>query len=136
MNEILVKTIDLKNSIKLKIYDGSKKIASDRWRVSLIVRLEIPIDKLSFNNGNRSNASIDEIKEVLGEKVLFEQKSERSFVDDIEKEDTFKILFDSFLSSSLSYFSHSDFPKRLVLRKYKETMDKKALYTQFPKSMA
>ena len=86
MKEKLIKTIDLENGMKLNFYDGSRKLAGDRWLVSLIIRMEIPVTEVSMNEGSESTKSVDEIKNVLGEKILFEQKRERIFVNETEKQ--------------------------------------------------
>ena len=48
----------------------------------MIIRKEIPVTEVSMNEGSESIKSVDEIKNALGEKVLFEQKRERIFVDE------------------------------------------------------
>ena len=53
--------------------------------------------------------NIDEIKDMLGDSVLFEKKREKIFVDTAEKETVFKELCDMFLNSSLNYLSKESF---------------------------
>jgi hypothetical protein len=52
--------------------------------------------------------------------LLFEQKREKIFIDEREKDEVLKEIQDFFLSCSLSYFSHSDFPKKYVLKEFNE----------------
>jgi hypothetical protein len=128
MKETLVKTIDLKNGIQLKIFDGSKKMAGDRWMVNLIARMDIPVMKTLVKNGLESSESIDEIQTVIGEKALFEQKRERFFIDESEKESVFKEMVDIFLNHTLRYLSREAFPKQYVLKKYREKVKQTSLY--------
>ncbi len=121
MKEKLIKTMDLKNGMQLKFYDNSRKLAGDRWLISLIVRMEIPVTEISIEN-------VDEIKDMLGEKVLFEQKRERIFVDESEKETVFEEVYDFFIDSVLGYLSNKAFPKRYVLKKYREKVKKASWY--------
>ena len=71
MEEKLIKTMDLKNGMKLNFYDASRRLAGDRWLISLIIRMEIPVVEALINDEGTSKDSMDEIKKVLGEKELF-----------------------------------------------------------------
>jgi hypothetical protein len=68
----LLKTIDLKNSMQLNIFDGSRKLAGDRWLVTMVARMEIPVSEVLMKDEHQSKESVDAIIKVLGEKVLFE----------------------------------------------------------------
>ena len=124
MEEELIKTIDLENGLELKLFDASRKLAGDRWLVSLIARIEIPTNDSLIKEDASPSLNIDEIRKVLGEKLLFEQKRDKIFIDEKEKDEVMKEIQDSFLSSSLSYLSYSDFPKKYVLKKFNEKIKK------------
>ena len=124
----LIKTIDLENGMQLNIFDGSRKLAGDRWMVTMIARIEIPVSEVLIQDGQQSKESVNEIKKVLGEKVLFEQKRERIFVDETDKETIFEEVYDIFLNSTLTYLSNEEFPKRYVLKKYREEVEKDSWY--------
>ena len=128
MEEVLIKTIDLENGLELKLFDSSRKLAGDRWLVSLISRIEIPTVDLLLKKDRYQSLNVDEIRKVLGEKLIFEQKREKIFIDVREKDEVMKELQDSFLSSSLSYLSHSDFPHKYILKKFNEKMKKESWY--------
>ena len=99
-------------------------MAGDRWLVSLIARIEIPTNDSLIKEDASPSLNIDEIRKVLGEKLLFEQKRDKIFIDEKEKDEVMKEIQDSFLSSSLSYLSYSDFPKKYVLKKFNEKIKK------------
>jgi hypothetical protein len=128
MEEKLIKTMDLTNGMQLNFYDGSRRLAGDRWLISLIIRMEIPVTEVSINGGEKSMESVDEIKKVLGEKVLFELKRERIFVADSEKQAVFEEVYDFFIDSVLGYLSNKEFPKRYVLKKYREKVERGSWY--------
>lgn len=127
MKEKLIKTLDLKNGLQLNVYDASRKLVGDRWLVSLIVRMDVPLTEALKKNSRQPMESINEIKSMLGESVLFEKKRERNFVDTTAKETVFKELCDMFLNSSLSYLAKDIFPKQYILKKYEEEIKKKSL---------
>ena len=128
MQAKLIKTIDLENNMQLNFYDASKKLAGDRWLISLIIRMEIPVNQVLTDGSQQGLESVNEIKNRLGEKVLFEQKRERIFVDESEKEAIFKELYDTFLDNTLQYLSKEAFPKQYLLKKYKEKVEEKSWY--------
>ncbi|HUT43159.1 MAG TPA: hypothetical protein VMW95_02390, partial [Desulfobacterales bacterium] len=112
MKEKLIKTIDLENGLQLNLYDGSRKLAGDRWLVSLIVRMDVPVTEVLKRNGRESMENLNEIKGMLGDSVMFEKKREKIFIDKTKKETAFKELCDMFLNSSLNYLSKEIFPKQ------------------------
>ena len=127
MKEELIKTLDLENGLQLNVYDASRKLVGDRWLVSLIVRMDVPVTDALEKNSRQPMESIDEIKDVLGDSVMFEQKRERIFVDSAEKETVFKELCDMFLNSSLDYLSKEIFPEQYILKTYREEVKKNSL---------
>ena len=124
MEEKLIKTIDLENGLELKLFDASRKLAGDRWLVSLIARIEIPTNDLLLKKDGSPLLDVDEVRKALGEKLLFEQKRDKIFIAEKEKDNVMKEIQNSFLSSSLSYLSYSDFPKKYVLKKFNEKIKK------------
>jgi len=127
MKEKLIKTLDLENGLQLNIYDVSRKLVGDRWLVSLIVRMDVPVTETLQKDSRQPIVNINEIKDILGDSVLFEKKREKIFIDTTEKETVFKELCDMFLNSSLNYLSKDIFPKQYVLKTYKEEVKKISL---------
>lgn len=127
MKEKLIKTLNLENGLQLNVYDASRKLVGDRWLVSLIIRMDVPVAGALKKNNRESMEHIDEINDMLGDSVLFEKKREKIFVDTSEKDIVFKELYDTFLNSSLNYLSKEIFPKQYILKMYKEEMKKKSL---------
>ena len=128
MKEKLIKTMELKNVMTLNFYDASRPLSGDRWLISLIVRMEIPVVEALINDEGKSMDGVDEIKKVLGEKVLFEQKRDRIFVEESEKQTVFEEVYNSFIDSVLGYLSNKAFPKRYVLKKYREKVEQESWY--------
>lgn len=102
LKETPVKILRLENGLELKLYDRSRKIAGDRWRVSFSARTEIPLSGLSSAQTEHLPALAGEIEAAAGNCAVFEHKAERNFVAENEKEEIFNSLCDSFLKNSLS----------------------------------
>jgi hypothetical protein len=130
MESNFVKTVGLENNLQLKIYDNSRKIAGDRWLVKMIAQVDIPVSSVLetlHDLHNDPNGNRDEILKLLGSTVIFEQKRERFFIDESKKETVFNELCDYFVKSTINYLSHSDFPKKYVIMKFKEKRKKDLL---------
>ncbi len=121
-----MKTIDLSNGLKLEIYDVSRKLAGDRWYIGMIVRIDIPLTHLRSTDRLFSNYSVAEIRDAVGETVRFQEKRERHYIDEREKDVMFQAMMDSFVKTTLSYLSHPDFPGKYVLKKFKENQKQQA----------
>lgn len=130
MKEELIKTIDLENNTRLHFYNGSRQIAGDRWMVTLIVRMEIPVAASLLQDEGQFTDTKNDIIRCVGETVLFEQKRERIFVDGNEKESVFEELCTRFEDSNLRYLAHESFPKKYVLKVYGEEKKKESWYRQ------
>ena len=127
-NEELIRTVALGNNLILELYDNSRKIAGDRWLVSLKVIIDIPIDDSMLPIDGEPDTDILEIREALGESVCFRQTRNHNFIAESEKEATFQDLIESFLSTSSSYLSHKDFPKKFIAKEYKKHLKMKSWY--------
>lgn len=126
MEQTLIKTIELSNGLKLEFYDVSRKLAGDRWYVGIIARIDIPpIDSL-LTNQRLSHYSFEEIRNTLGESVRFQQKRERHYIDEREKDDLLNSLMGSFIKRTFNYFSHADFPDKCVLKEFQTYRKRKA----------
>ena len=128
MEEILIKSIKLENELTIKLFDGSRKIAGDRWFVSMIARAEVPVNINSFKGGRKSDISIDEIRSALGESVIFEQKFEKNFVDDTEKEKIINRQKESFISNVMPYISLPQFPQMYILKEFHKAAQKRSRF--------
>jgi len=128
MEQTLIKTIELSNGLKLDFYDISRKLAGDRWYVGVIARIDIPLIDSLLTNQRLSHYSVEEIRNTLGESVHFQQKRERHYIDEREKDHLLNSLMDSFIKRTLNYFSHPDFPGIYVLKEFQTCRKRKTWY--------
>lgn len=127
MDTLLLRKIDLKSGLELEIYDISRKLAGDRWYVGFIARIEIPITFLA-DPADSPEVDIEKMQDVLGETVRFEQKRDRHYIDEKEKDALLNGLIDDFLASTLTYFSEKNFAKKYALKAYKKKLEKASWY--------
>ncbi|MBU0993715.1 MAG: hypothetical protein KJ737_14575 [Proteobacteria bacterium] len=118
MKEKLIKVHKLDNNQELEIYDLSRKIAEDTWVVIAIIRMNININNLFMKDEKELPVTIADIKDILGENVLFEIKIEKNFIHHSNKNNELKQLVDSFLKTNIGYISKHAFPGKYVLKEY------------------
>ena len=128
MEQTLIKSIELSNGLKLDFYDISRKLAGDRWYVGLIARIDIPLIDSLLTNQHLSHYSVEEIWNTLGESVRFQQKRERHYIDEREKDDLLNDLMDSFIKRTLNYLSLPDFPGKYILKEFQTYRKRKIWY--------
>ena len=126
MEQSLMKRMELSNGLKLDFYDISRKLAGDRWYVGMIARIDVPLTDLLLTSQQFSNYSVEEIRNALGETVRFQEKRERHYIDERERNVLLQDLMDSFIKSTLNYFSQPDFLEKFVLKEYKAHLKQQA----------
>jgi len=72
--------------------------------------------------------SVEEIGNALGESVRFQQKRERHYIDEREKDDLMNDLMDSFIKRTLHYLSLPDFPGKYILKGFQTYRKRKTWY--------
>lgn len=117
----LLKVIDLENGLKLKFYDRSRKLAGDRWLVSLDARIDILVDAVFMGTVTEPELDPGQIKTALGESIRFKQTLQRNFIDETEKQQVIQDLMVSFQSSAVKYLSRSEFPRKYLFKVYRKS---------------
>lgn len=125
----LLTTIDLENGLKLKLYDQSRRLAGDRWLVSLDACIDIPVDAVCMGAANELGLHPGQIKTALGESIRFKQTLQRNFIEETEKQKVLQDLVGSFLSSAVKYLSHVEFPRRYLLKAYRKYREQRRWHT-------
>lgn len=115
MEERLIETKILANGLELSIYDASRKIAGDRWYVALVARVVVPVQGTDV-------LSVDDAQRALGDTVVFEQRRERNFIGNNEKQAVFDNLYQTFTSGTGIYVARHDFPARFIKKRFAECL--------------
>ena len=130
MNDKLIKTIVLGNGLILEIYDQSRKIGGDRWLVKMAAKIDISIDRLSLGDGLNKQVSLNSLKESFDNFIRYEQKRERNFIGDQQKDSVFNDLVTSFLTSTREYLSHPHFAARYTVKEHLRRQQRKTWYQE------
>ena len=132
MQATLIKSVDLINDLTLEFYDISRKLAGDRWYVGVIAQIDIPLTDSLLTNRLLSPRGIDEIRNALGKTVRFQQKRDRHYIDEKNKDELLNDVMDSFLKSSIPYLSHPNFPAKYVLKEFKTYLKRQQCVSHIP----
>ena len=71
-----IEEIILPNGLKLIISDLSRAIAADTVKVEVAFKIDIDLKESFFQN----TADYQDVKKIFGDKLVFENKEERTFV--------------------------------------------------------
>ncbi|MBT3311009.1 MAG: hypothetical protein HN931_02385 [Desulfobacterales bacterium] len=124
MEEKLIKKINLENSLEVEFFDASKKLMPDRWYICLILKMNIPVEDSIRSSGDIPDEDIKNIIDAIGNNLVFEQKREQNFVDEMVKEETLDKMCDSAIDITLAYLAHPEFAVKYIRKKYKEFVGK------------
>jgi hypothetical protein len=120
MEEKLIDKIGLENGLTLELYDCSRPVAGDRWLVSLMVRIDVGVDPQYFKGQDVATPPFDDIRRAVGDKITYSYEKSRNFIAEAQKEEVFGGLKERFLSATLNYFSNANFPRNIILSRYRE----------------
>jgi len=119
------KRLELENNHVLEIFDDSRKIAADAYVVIMTAKMQIPVEKALFSTQDVADDMFEQILETLGSPVVYEYRLERNMIMDHEKDEVLDSLVTSFLGNMGQYIAKRKFPEKLVLKEYRERVEKK-----------
>jgi hypothetical protein len=95
MQEKLIDSIKLENDLILELYDSSRRVAGDRWLVSLVARLEVRVKPEYFQEEDAPHLPFEAIRAAVGEKATYRHEKTRNFIVETEKENKSWLPFKS-----------------------------------------
>jgi hypothetical protein len=120
MESRLLEKITLPNGLLLELLDQTRPMAGDRWLVSLLARIEIPLLPELFSDLKNGQQVYQELFSSFGEHLVFTQEKMRHFVDTREVEDTLTGLTRRFKENLISYLGSPKFPYLYALKRYSD----------------
>jgi hypothetical protein len=107
----LIEEIILPNGLKLDIFDLSRMIAADTVRVEIALKSEIGLCESFF----LTPADYQQVKNIFGDKLLYERKLERAFIEKERGDEVREELIQTFKNNSLSYLGSANFANKFAL---------------------
>jgi hypothetical protein len=107
----LIEEIQLANGLKLKIFDLSRPIAANTVKVEISFQTKISLEKSYFTDPQ----DYAMVENIMGEKLSYEHKLERSFVPKNNEDSVRDDLINTFKNNSLDYVASVNFPQKMAL---------------------
>ena len=113
----------MSNGLILELYDRSRRVAGDRWLVSLLAKVEVPILPEYFSTLEHGEQAQHEMIAAYGDPLVFTQEKVRHFVDEKAREDVLATLCQRFKNTLVAYLGSPKFASSYVLKKYGDLRD-------------
>ena len=112
----LIEEIDLANGLKLKIFDLSRPVAADTFKVEIYFQIKVDLKESYF----ASPQDYAQVKNIMGDELTYENKRVRSFVYEKDQDSVREDLINTFKNNSLDYVASVNFPQKLALSMLKD----------------
>ena len=112
----LIEEINLANGLKLKIFDLSRPIAADTFKVEISFQIKVDLKESYF----ASPQDYAQVKNIMGDELTYENKRVRSFVYEKDQDSVREGLINTFKNNSLDYVASVNFPQKLALSMLKD----------------
>jgi hypothetical protein len=107
----LIEEINLANGLKLKIFDLSRPVAADTFKVEISFQIKVDLKESYF----ASPQDYAQVKNIMGDELTYENKRVRSFVYEKDQDSVREDLINTFKNNSLAYVASVNFPQKLAL---------------------
>ena len=124
MPKNLIETITLPNGLLLELWDQSRPMAGDRWLISLLAKVEVPVLAEHFSTLDNGEQACRELLAAYGDPLVFTQEKTRHFVDEKDTKDVLAGLCQRFKDNLLSYLGNPRFASLYVMKKYGDLQDR------------
>ncbi len=117
--------LDLDHGHCLEIYDDSRKIGADAWVVIMTAAMEIPVEPSLFKTEAVDENTFNDMLNTLGSPIEYRYRLERNMIFDHEKDAVLENLVNTFLENTGRYVANPKFPEKLVLKEYRQRLEKR-----------
>jgi len=124
MDKTLLETITLPNGLILELWNKSRPMAGDRWLISLLAKIEIPVLPEYFSTLDNGEEAYRDLLAAYGDPLVFTQEKTRHFVDAKDTKDMLAELCQRFKDNLLSYLGNPRFASLYVMKKYGDLQDR------------
>ena len=124
MSERLIEKVILPNGLILELWDNSRLLVGDRWLVSLLAKVEIPVLPEYFSTLDDGERAYRDLVDAHGDLLVFTQEKVRLFVDEGETKEVLTKLRQSLKDNLAAYLGNPKFASSYVLKKYGDLRDR------------
>ena len=124
MEKRLLETITLPNGLILELWGKSSQMAGDRWLISLLAKMEVPVLPEYFSTLDKGEQAYRDLLAAYGDPVIFTQEKNRHFVDEKDTNDVLAGICQRFKDNLLSYLGNPRFASLYVMKKYGDLQDR------------
>jgi hypothetical protein len=107
----LIEEITLSNGLTLEIFDLSRPVAADTFKVEISFQTKVDLKESYF----ASPEDYAQVKNIMGDELTYENKRVRSFVYEKDQDSVREDLINTFKNNSLDYVASVNFPQKLAL---------------------
>ena len=132
MPKNLIETITLPNGLLLELWDQSRPMAGDRWLISLLAKVEVPVLPEHFSTLDNGEQACRDLLAAYGNPLVFTQEKIRHFVDEKDSKDVLAGLCQRFKDNLLSYLGNPRFAYLYVMKKYGDLQDRQYSNAEAP----
>lgn len=132
MSERLIEKVTLPNGLILELWDNSRRMAGDRWLVSLMAKVEVPVLPEYFSALDHGEQAYRDLVDANGDPLVFTQEKIRHFVDGSETQETITGFCQRFKDNLIGYLGNPKFAPQYVLKKYGDLRDRQNWSTEAP----
>lgn len=128
----LIEKVILPNGLIVELWDNSRRMAGDRWLVSLLAKMEIPVLAEYFSTLEDGEQACRDLVDAHGDPLVFTQEEVRHFVDDSKTKEALTGLCQRFKDNLIGYLGNPKFAPQYVMKKYGDLRDRQDRSTKAP----
>jgi hypothetical protein len=113
----------LANGIVVRFYDESRRVAGDRWQVTVRYDAVVPVSESFWSLVSETPELIAEIRATLGAEIVLTHVNERNFISVEEKEVLVAEIVRQARKNIFGYLADPGFPEHFFKRRFKEARE-------------
>lgn len=119
-SEKLIEAKTLANGVKISLFDFCKPMATDRWYVKILCRLELAVSADMLVGSGLDSAGQAAFNDRYAGVLVHEFAKERNFVDEKVKDEVVAAIITQLNENSLSYVANPVFADNLFRQKVEQ----------------
>jgi hypothetical protein len=113
----------LANGIVVRFYDESRRVAGDRWQVTVRYGAVVSVSESFWSLVSETPELIAEIRATLGAEIVLTHVNERNFISVEEKEVLVAEIVRQARKNIFGYLADPGFPEHFFKRRFKEARE-------------